>query len=619
MKINLERIFITSAILGRFLLTTTSAFGIATAANWSNYKGYWEGTIFRVQTTDFNILSHTLPTKLSYALQKRDYVELQRTLNSNYGLFGMVVTNCTTTAIECPSQKVLYMTESTSSWRQQLKIQDLSQHPYDILRDPPPLITEGGFENSRDRTWNDRGKVDKGKVNRGKVVGRVYYIRGIPPEFWTDYSDWLEQLPASVLSDRGAHRYYALTVGWFLYGGLAAWAFVERILFEKRLQKRLAQQEEQKLLEEAEQLRNQTVNQLQRQEALLFELKRHRREQEALSNSLAQKIVEYENALEQKELERQNNNQNLENLNYQLQELQKRQAEGQEQLQQREQAIANLQAQIATQRQGERQTDESLKQLQHNLQATQQKLISTSSRVQSLDDSIISITQERDLVTQQVKQLEHELQTVRRTQAEKIIALTEALEVARAELERVQQDIRSRDKQNEDFLEDIIQENDLLKKEFDQLQDKNLMLEDKCLQCQRQVQQLEKQLELFKAKRLDLSNLTLALVGGHPNTRRHVLQTLQSEYSLQSVDAVEIPPERSFNTKQLKSKIGNCTLVVILTYYCSHPLRNMVISLEKCNALAGQVLELPASCRGKNAIVEGIIQFVMAHSELLQN
>lgn len=67
----------------RFAITSSVAFSAATFSNWIDYKNYWDGTIYRTQTVDFNMLSHTLPTKLSYALQQKDTAEVQRTLNSN--------------------------------------------------------------------------------------------------------------------------------------------------------------------------------------------------------------------------------------------------------------------------------------------------------------------------------------------------------------------------------------------------------------------------------------------------------------------------------------------------------------------------------------------------------
>jgi hypothetical protein len=121
--------------LGRFALTGAVSLGIGTAAVYDRYKNYWEKTIYRVQTVDFNMLSHTLPTKLSYTIVKNQPQELQRTLNSNYGLFGLVVTDPT-------GQNIIASSQSSSS-----KIvpddQKLQNHPYDLLLDPPPVYFQG--------------------------------------------------------------------------------------------------------------------------------------------------------------------------------------------------------------------------------------------------------------------------------------------------------------------------------------------------------------------------------------------------------------------------------------------------------------------------------------------
>jgi hypothetical protein len=216
----LEKFAITTASLGRLFVIGISSFGLATAASWQNHRGYWHGTIARVQTTDFNLLSHMLPTKLSAALEQGDVNELQRTLDSNYGLFGLVVTSCSTSPTDCPNQRIIYATNSELKWRQDLQVENLSDHPYDLLRNPPPLVAEGGFDSSRDLSWDATGRT-----NTGQVVGRVYYVRGVPPLFRSTYPIWLQKLPGSLLSDRGAERYYALTLslfvtGWFCNLGL---------------------------------------------------------------------------------------------------------------------------------------------------------------------------------------------------------------------------------------------------------------------------------------------------------------------------------------------------------------------------------------------------------------
>ncbi len=155
-----------------------------------NHYNYFNGTIYSVQTVDFNILSHTLPTKVSHLLINQDTEELQRVLNSNYGLFGIVVTNCSHNRENCPEQKILCMTRSYRTWQAELKAEDLPKHPYNLLYNPPPLFTEKSNRGPYKPDWNHTGQS-----NSGKIIGRVYYIRGIPPtvlEFSTP--NWLAKM-----------------------------------------------------------------------------------------------------------------------------------------------------------------------------------------------------------------------------------------------------------------------------------------------------------------------------------------------------------------------------------------------------------------------------------------
>ncbi|MGK7894998.1 MAG: hypothetical protein AB4372_15605 [Xenococcus sp. (in: cyanobacteria)] len=92
--------------LGRLAIITCASLAVGTMVAKKYHQGYWHGTIRRVQTVDFNILAHTLPTKLSYSLISEDIAELQRTIDSNYGLFGIVVTDCLSIEPECSNQKI---------------------------------------------------------------------------------------------------------------------------------------------------------------------------------------------------------------------------------------------------------------------------------------------------------------------------------------------------------------------------------------------------------------------------------------------------------------------------------------------------------------------------------
>ncbi|NET51534.1 MAG: hypothetical protein F6K09_23310 [Merismopedia sp. SIO2A8] len=107
---------------------------------------------------------------------------------------------------------------------------------------------------------------------------------------------------------------------------------------------------------------------------------------------------------------------------------------------------------------------------------------------------------------------------------------------------------------------------------------------------------------------IDLSDLRIALVGGHPTTRRGVIQELQSHYGLKHF--VEIPRMSEVNTSRnrVKSKIYRCNLVVLITGYMSHRLTEIVFSLKDAGALAGDVVQL--NCKGKSGVLRGILEHV---------
>ena len=150
-----------------------------------HYHSYWMGTIYRVQTTDFNLLHHTLPPVLSdMILANRDDL-IQRTLDCSFGLFGMVIT-------DPAGENVLYKTEKIyrrESWQKRVQPESLlkESEPYDLLTDPPQL--EPLFEHKSPRSTQ---AVQVGSTKRGvKVLGRLYYLRSAPPSFAEDLSNFL--------------------------------------------------------------------------------------------------------------------------------------------------------------------------------------------------------------------------------------------------------------------------------------------------------------------------------------------------------------------------------------------------------------------------------------------
>jgi hypothetical protein len=331
------------AALGRLTVVTSTALVIAVYASIENHKSYWQGTIRNVQTVDFNMLSSTLPTKLSYAFLNNNPEEIQKTLNSNYGLFGIVVTDCTKTAWDCPEEKILYMTESKHSWKDYAQVDRLRYHPFDLLRDPPPLVAERGYEGARDTSWETIGTK-----NKGKVIGRVYYIRGIPPSFQKDYQRWLSN-PGSV---SGAHKYYALTAALFGTGGIASWIVMELIYSQKRRQKFQAEQD----ISQAQQESDGLKAQLQEQLDLVSELSLERE----------QRVAQLEGYEQEQEGQIKILQQTIEQLEQQLGSPQTNDAVQntfQADIQQREEAIAALQQQIADYQQTSDQREQSIEAL----------------------------------------------------------------------------------------------------------------------------------------------------------------------------------------------------------------------------------------------------------------
>jgi len=57
------------------------------------YKNYWQSTITRVQTVDFNILHATLPYAIAFLEENQKSDLIEHVLNSNYGFFSMVYTD----------------------------------------------------------------------------------------------------------------------------------------------------------------------------------------------------------------------------------------------------------------------------------------------------------------------------------------------------------------------------------------------------------------------------------------------------------------------------------------------------------------------------------------------
>ena len=268
--------------IGRFALTGIVTCMIGAVAIFECYKNYWDKTIFRVQTVDFNLLSHTLPTKLSYTIVQNQPGELQRTLDSNYSLFGLIITDASGKKIIASSRKKL----SHSSWEIALNPKKLQSYPYDVLLDPPPLFSQWNYSNGLavERTATNF-------TNKGRVIGRVYYVRGIKPSFQNDFWTWL----SNPISESSRAKTYTGSILACFAAGIAFWSICEYILYKKRVQEEEARGRERELIEQNETLSLQLTQRINQIEVLEKQWEQERNN----STSQAEELRSYNQQLQQ--------------------------------------------------------------------------------------------------------------------------------------------------------------------------------------------------------------------------------------------------------------------------------------------------------------------------------
>jgi predicted nucleic acid-binding Zn-ribbon protein len=381
--------------LGRLALFLLVASGLAVAWNRFNHPRYWHRTIQAVQTTEFNILSHTLPTKLSILLQQGKEEELQQTLDSSYGLFGLVVTDCQKNTADCPNQEILYATQSNRRWREQLTLKNLKQHPYDKLLSPPPLTTQGSYE----RPYNTERNATV-PTNQGDVIGRVYYVRGTPPGFWEGMGWWLEDL--AKLNFLGlAHPYTASAITCLL-GGTLAWANGEK---QKRPQGKLAELQQQNFQHQLES-KNQKIAQLENQRN---QLQQEQQKQQQYSEQLEQEKTQVNSRVERQEAELNETYQKLEELQQDLGELSEQQKDTTETVKQREDQIASLQQAIQQQKARRSTYLEQLKYREEAIAEAKQKQSEAQLQVEEGNQAIHALRQQLESQNQKVQGYAEEL------------------------------------------------------------------------------------------------------------------------------------------------------------------------------------------------------------------
>jgi len=560
MKQKLPRINPTTLInsLGRFTLIATFSLGLATVKNWENYKNYWYGTIFAVQTVDFNMLSHTLPVKLSYTLLQGNIEELQRTLDSNYGFFGLIVTDCKMAAKDCLSEQILYQSKSSKKWTKEISLATLSNHPYDLLQSPPPLQVEQQYAKPRDSK-----PIPTGRVNSGQIIGRVYYVRGVPPTFIEDYNKWIKE-PFKIT---GSRTLYTSTVALFFVSGLSAWIIIEVVLSAKRNEQRLAQQQQEQLRREAEyeqRLAQQQREQLQREaeyeqhlaqqqrEQLQREIQQIKLELEAKNQQTIKLIKQRERGLAELESYRQEEEQN------------KRELENQ---------IASYESELAFKEQQQQETVQTLE----DLQLLRQKLQETSRReseAKQQSNELNAALEGSRAELEQIKALSRDSETYLLKESLRLEEENAYLEGYRAELER----IKEQSKDGENY---YVGENDRLEKEKVQLnselhlsKSRTQFLEARNRQLDRELSAAQENTQILE-NNIELQNLSQNSHSGIPWNQ---LPRISGRRAIGSL-------ERLGFIRQDRGGGGHIVLKRVVTSSCTVPLHDELASGTLVNIL----------------------------------
>ena len=633
--------------LKRLAVVSSMALGLATVASWYSYRSYWHGTIRRVQTVDFNILSHLLPTKLSYALINRELTELQRTLDSNYGYFGMVVTDCVKQEPECSDQRILYSTNSQYSWKQQLNSQTLSESPYNILKNPPPLQTEVQFNSARNEIWEATGNT-----NKGQIIGRVYYVRGIPPTFSADLTDWIKKLPGSLFAGSGADKYYSLTFGVFFFSGIALWGSTEFVLYRKKILEQIAKErqkrweienqiaqerqervekEKHKALFEAETLKDKLIESEQKISTLITQRKKVLSESETLQKRTQQQAQQLESEILQTKQKLEQSQQKYEQ---KLAAELRAKTKIEEMLLAQKQIIAQLEqkqqekVQISQQLQAELvEAHSRLEELQGNLveqtefinrheeenkhsqELFQQEIASKQQALKQADEKLLiaykNNEQQKKLLDKlklDKNEIEQKYQRINKKLATNIEKLQEELDKTITEL--IEQ------KNVEEYLVLLEEENEHLKQniknfanKIDELETGKCIdhsryrsLEVECFKYQKKYKELKDKIAIYKQndlKKINLSSKTIALIGGDRETINRIVKDLCNDFSLKKY--IEIPPswEQKMDCSNVKLKIRNAHLIFHFTGVNKHDSQNILKQLK--HQICGKIVPINSS------------------------
>jgi hypothetical protein len=521
-------------VLVRFVISVPSALLVASGFNYFNHRAYY-ATIFNSQTVDFNILAHTLPTKLSLALQKGDLEEIQNTLNSNYGLFGIVLTDCKEEYKECKEQKIIAMSQPRrQGWEEKQLPEGLSNSQYNILRKQALTTAEWEFKDARSTET-----ISTGRTNQGEIIGRVYYVRRDAPDLIKDQINWLliplksakilingnaEQSGKELYKfvDSGANKYYFLTNLLGLVAGLSIWRTWERVLYKRRLQQALSEKREKELTIRLDRYKNKSIGLEEKVKTLQICLNEEKEEGLILKNELrvAREVLEKEQEKADKlQIHLIDTKQKLERSKQDIAVLEKQIQSAEEQVSEKLRLVSFLQEQVKDLKHSDNElatlqtqlekaildansSQESVEEFHIEIQIASQHLAEKERDYLSLSNQFTQVQEVLSAKEEDIHSLQENLATlsnreyeyqkaIRRLQEEKS-QLEMALEKTQVNYEELLVASSCSDQQLDELLKSIDREIQKFRDENSKLEERNQLLETRNNEIENRLKQLEK-------------------------------------------------------------------------------------------------------------------------------
>src|SRR6185369_9929207 len=212
--------------LARFLLILAVSLSVATFLNRDIYKDFYGKRLFRLHTLDLKTIAEQMTIKVNFFLAQGNREALQDVLDASFGSFGFVVTDCKTTEVVCPEQKILYSSDKSLPWLHYPDVSTLPKGSFTILH--------------RLEKVDAAGRSSATKSRPAVIIGRLYVISNMPVSFADDFRHWV----ISPFSDIGARRFYLRTTFAFVAGAVIFWVITELYFMIRRRQKRLLQRRE---------------------------------------------------------------------------------------------------------------------------------------------------------------------------------------------------------------------------------------------------------------------------------------------------------------------------------------------------------------------------------------